>query len=377
MVAVTVRATTPKGSGRVALVFSSLRGAGVQRVAVTLAEGFLGRGLRVDLVIVNAHGELRPVVPQAARVIDLGARRAVYALPALVRYLRRERPDAVLVSQTHINLVTLAAAALARVGSRVVVSEHVALDAVLRHAATWKERLFPLCARLFYPRADGVVAVCHATAARFAAATGLAPGRLTVIYNPVVTPELLAQAAAPVDHPWFADGEPPVILSVGRLTRQKDHETLLRAFALVRARVPCRLLILGEGEERQNLDTLIDQLGLRSDAQLQGFALNPHAYMARARLFVLSSRWEGLANVLVEAMACGVPVVSTDCPSGPAEVLQDGACGRLAAVGDPQSLAEAMLHTLRCPPAASLLQARAQQFSADLAVERYLQVLLP
>lgn len=363
------------GSNRVALVFTSLAAGGVQRVRLTLAEGFLARGYAVDLVIVNAKGELASAVPKGARVIDLNKRRAIHALPALTAYLRRERPRAVLVSQTHLNLVTLAARALSRVPSRVVVSEHIALDAVMQHAATWKERLFPVGVRLLYEHADHVVVVCQDTARRFADATGLSSNRLTVIYNPVVTPELTAKAAAPLDHVWFAEGEPPVILSVGRLTRQKDHETLLRAFALLRQRVPARLLILGEGEERPRLETLAGELGIRSAVEFRGFEMNPFAFMARAGLFVLSSRWEGFGNVLVEAMACGVGVVSTDCPSGPAEILQNGAFGRLTAVGDPGALADAMLHTLQHPPAPDSLKKRALEFSSQHAVDRYLEVL--
>jgi glycosyltransferase involved in cell wall biosynthesis len=364
------------GAGRLALVFSSLRGGGIQRVMLTLAEGFLAKGLEVDLVIVNARGELEPLVPPHARIVDLRARRSTYALPGLVAYLRRQRPAAVLASQTHINLLTLAARGLSRVPTRVVVSEHVALDAVLRHAATWRERLFPVGARWYYGRAEGIVVVSQATAARFAEATGLPAGMTTIIYNPVVTPDLLTQAAAPVDHPWFAPGELPVILSAGRLTRQKDHATLLRAFALARRTIRARLLILGEGEQRTHLEALIDRLELRSDVQLKGFVLNPFAYMARARLFVLASRWEGFGNVLVEAMACGTPVVSTDCPSGPAEILQGGARGTLVPVGDHRALAEAMVRTLHHPPAASG-RSRALDFSSDRAVQRYLDTLLP
>ena len=361
---------------RVALAFSSLRGGGIQRGMLILAEGLLARGLQVDLLIVDPRGALDSLVPEAARVVGLGGRRSLFALPAIVRYLRAERPIAVLAAQTHLNLVTLMARTVAGTKTRVFVSEHIALDAVLAHDATWKERLFPLGARLLYPKADGIIVVSHDAAARFADASGV-PARLaTVIHNPVVTCQLFEQAAAPVGHPWFADGEPPVLLSAGRLTRQKDHDTLLRAFALVKESQPARLLILGEGDERANLEALIDRLDLRADVQLLGFVLNPYALMARARLFVLSSRWEGFGNVLVEAMACGTPVVSTDCPGGPSEILQGGVFGRLAAVGDPRALADAVLLTLSAPIAPAVLRARAMEFSAERSVHRHLEVML-
>lgn len=361
----------------VALVFSSLQGGGIQRVMLTLARGFIDRGVRVDLLIVDPRGDLRPSVPDAARIVDLGGRGAARSLPALTRYLRRARPDAVLASQTHLNLVVLLARALARVPCRVVATEHVALDAVLANAATWRERLFPAGARLGYRHADAVVAVSHDTANRFCAATGLARDTVSVIYNPVVTPDLFVQARARVDHPWFAAAAPPVILSAGRLTHQKDHTTLLRAFARLRQTLAARLVILGEGEERQALEQLAGTLGVRADVQLPGFVVNPFAYMARARVFALSSRWEGCPNVLIEAMACGVPVVSTDCPSGPAEVLQGGTYGRLVPVGDETAMAEAMLHTLHETTDPPPRVARAGTFSAEHAVSRYLEVLLP
>ena len=361
----------------VALAFSSLQGGGIQRVMLTLARGFLERGVRVDLLVVDPRGDLRPCVPSAARLVDLGGHGSVRALPGIVRYLRGARPDALLSSQTHLNLVTLLARALARVSTRVVASEHVALDAVLANGATWKERVFPIGARVGYRHADAVVAVSHDTAERFCAASGLSRNAVSVIYNPVVTPGLFVQASEDVDHPWFADGAPPVILSAGRLTRQKDHDTLLHAFARVRQEAAARLVILGEGESRPALEQLADQLGVQADVQFPGFVDNPFAFMARARLFVLSSRWEGCPNVLIEAMACGVPVVSTDCPSGTAEVLQGGAYGRLVPVGDVEAMAQAMLSTLRERADAPRGVERARMFSAERAVNAYLDVLLP
>ena len=361
----------------VALAFSSLHGGGIQRVMLTLASGLLDRGVRVDLLIVDPRGPLRTSVPAAARVVDLGGRGSAWALPGLVRYLRAARPDAVLASQTHLNLIVLLARAVAGVSTRAVASEHVALDAVLADGATWKERTFPVGARVGYPRADAVVAVSHDTAERFCAVTGLARSLITVIYNPVVTPDLLVQARAHVDHPWFAAGAPPVIVAAGRLTHQKDHATLLRAFARVRKELDVRLVILGEGDQRAALERLADRLGVRAQVQLPGFVTNPFAFMARARLFALSSRWEGCPNVLAEALACGVPIVSTDCPGGTAEVLQDGACGRLVAVGDDEALAKAMLLTLRGTADRSPGMERARMFSAEHAVSRYLEVLLP
>ena len=202
---------------------------------------------------------------------------------------------------------------------------------------------------------------------------------MTTIYNPVVTAELVSQSRAPLDHPWLQLGAPPVILGVGRLHEQKDFPTLLRAFARVRAKREARLIILGEAkhaEYRTELTTLAAQLGIANDVMFPGFVDNPFAYMAHAAVFVLSSAWEGLPTVLIEALACGCPVVSTDCPSGPAEILENGKYGPLVPVGDDVALADAICSVLNTPPNRDWLRARGALFGVDHVADRYLGVLL-
>jgi glycosyltransferase involved in cell wall biosynthesis len=200
--------------------------------------------------------------------------------------------------------------------------------------------------------------------------------KIKVIYNPVITPELFARAEEPLDHPWFRPGEPPVVLGVGRLTQAKDFPTLIRAFALVRKERPARLMILGEGEERPKLEALVRELRLEEDVALPGFVDNPYKYMKRAAVFVLSSRWEGFGIVLVEAMALGTPVVATDCPSGPAEILENGKWGRLVPPGDPEALAKAILDTLEGGVSRVKATTNVQKrFSMIAIVEQYLKVL--
>jgi glycosyltransferase involved in cell wall biosynthesis len=206
--------------------------------------------------------------------------------------------------------------------------------------------------------------------------------KVKVIYNPTVTPEIFRKATEPVQHPWFVDNRVPIILAAGRLHRQKDFPTLLRAFSLLRQNRPCRLVILGDGKKRRRkaLRQLAKQLGIEKDVSLPGFVENPFAYMARANLFVLSSAWEGFGNVIVEALACGCPVVSTDCRSGPREILDNGRYGRLVPVGDPEALARAMLEALDDPDNPCDRETRIQramEFSVDKIVDEYLKVLLP
>jgi glycosyltransferase involved in cell wall biosynthesis len=190
----------------------------------------------------------------------------------------------------------------------------------------------------------------------------------------VVSPELALLAEIPLAHPWFDSGQPPVVLGAGRLTAAKDFATLIRAFAAVRNRRPARLVILGEGEERRNLQALARDLQVEADFALSGYVSNPYQYMKKAAVFVLSSRWEGFSNVLVEAMACGTAVVSSDCPNGPREILEGGRLGILVPVGDPALFAQAIESQLDTPKKSTAIQ-RAQAFGIDIALERYAEVL--
>jgi glycosyltransferase involved in cell wall biosynthesis len=229
--------------------------------------------------------------------------------------------------------------------------------------------------RRYFRDAGAILAVSDGVADDLAAVASLPRCTIRTIYNPVVTSDLLKQASVPMAHPWFSPGAPPVILGVGRLAAQKDFAMLIRAFARIRAGRLIRLMILGEGKKRRELEELADSLGVRQDLALPGFEENPFAYMARAAVFVLSSAYEGLPGVLIQAMACGCPVVSTDCPSGPREILEHGSYGPLVPVGDDTAMAEAIQTVLDASPSHERLRVRAAEFSMDRAVEQHLEVL--
>jgi glycosyltransferase involved in cell wall biosynthesis len=364
---------TPRATGPIALFLPSVRGGGAQRVVVNLAQGMSERGLSVDLVLTAAVGVFLDQLPPAVRLIDLGAGRLVRSVGPLVGYLRRERPRILVSSMSHANLVALWAARLAGQGTPVMVTEHNTMSRAAGEGPLAR-RLWPPLLRAFYPWAASVVAVSRGAAEDFALTSGFPRERVEVVYNPVITPEIMALARHTPDHPWFAGGGPPVILAVGRLTPQKDFPTLLRAFAQVRRRRPARLLILGEGEERAALEALAAELGVAADVALPGFRENAMAYMAGSALFVLSSAWEGLPTVLIEALAAGTRVVSTDCPSGPREILQDGRLGSLVPVGDVIALADAMTDAL-ARPAVSAPADALKPFTRDAAVDHYLRLI--
>jgi glycosyltransferase involved in cell wall biosynthesis len=366
----------PAGKGHVAVYVPSLRGGGAERIMVMLTNAFARQGWKVDLVLVEAVGPYLEDVDGSVRLIDLGARRVVTSLPALVRYLRRERPDAMLAALTHTNVVAVAARWLSGVPTRVVVSERNNLSVSRANAEFIRSRaMFPLVCWA-YRAADGVTTVSAGVADDLARFTKLPRTKIDVIYNPIVNDELLEKSREQVDHPWFSDNGSPVLLGAGRLVEQKHFSALIHAFARIRKRREARLVILGEGKQRQELEALVRELGVGDDVSLPGFVSNPYAYMRGARVFVLSSAWEGLPGALIQAMACGTPVVSTDCPSGPAEILENGKWGRLVPVGDVEALADAIVATLddRSSPNVS---SRAGAFGVDRAVDEYLRVLFP
>ena len=370
---------TDRRDGRhVGLFFSNFQGGGIQRVRLNLAEALLARGWRVDLVLVQASGPLKSEIPAGCRLFDLQAAHASQSLFKFARYLKTEKPAVVISAQTHLNLTAILARILSGWRGRLLVGEHITLDYSTQNSTLWKERLFPLLAAIFYRLADKIIVVSKGSARHLINATHLPEALIKVIYNPIISEKLITQSHSLPDHPWLAVPGLPVILSAGRLVPQKDFMTLLRAFSLVKARIPtAKLIILGDGPEQPHLELLAGELGLQDSVRFPGFVLNPHAYMAHAALFVLSSRWEGFGNVIAEALACGTPVVSTDCPSGPAEILADGIYGRLAPVGNPEALAVAMLLELSSPHDSELLQHRAAEFSIDHILPEYIQILQP
>lgn len=365
---------------RLAVFLPGLYGGGAERTMLNLAQGFAGQGYAVDLVLAQAEGPYLAQVPESVRLIELNARhrnawRTLASLPALVRYLRRERPDALLSALNRANITALWARRLAGVPGRVAVNEQNTFSHWIQKSTSWRSRMMLRMVRRFYPWADEIVAVSRGVADDLARVTGIPHERIEVIYNPGVTPELRKKARASLDHPWFQPNQPPVLLAVGSLTAQKDFPTLVQAFARVRETRPVRLLILGEGPERSALEALVRKLDLGQDVSLPGFVDNPYAFMARASVFVLSSRFEGLPTVLVEALYCGALIVATDCPSGPSEILADGRYGKLVPVGDIAALAQTIETTL-AEPVLRPPQESWQPFQLETVVSQYIDLLL-
>jgi len=391
----------------------NLDGGGVQVVCWRLATALVDRGYRVELVVTAADGVLADRLPAAITVVELAASSRLQAaatalgscvgaastllratlmtreddncfkhLSGLAAYLEQRRPPVLLAATPYKNLEALLARRLTANRTRIFISEHNDLRwghsmSVARHQAI----LGALQGRL-YPEADGIIAVSAGVAADMARRAGIDRRRISVIYNPVVTPELTSLAAEPVVHPWLQSGEPPVVLAVGRLGAAKDLPMLVRAFGRLRQRRPVRLIILGKDRSPRKtekriaaLKALAGEFDAADDLDFPGYAANPFAWMARAGVLAVSSRNEGFCNVLAEALACGCPVVSTDCPSGPAEILDGGRYGRLVPVGDDAAMAAALDATLSESRDEERLRARAGLFSVDRAVDAYERLL--
>lgn len=352
----------------------NLDGGGAERVMLNLAAGFAAQGMKVSLVLVKAEGPYLSQIPSNVQLVILGKEKLLLSLPALMNYLQREQPVAVLCGQEDANIVALWARRLIKVSTQMVVIVHNHLSRDAQTSNQLKRQLTPHLVRWFYPWADRIVAVSQGVAGDLAD-IGLPADKIKAIYNPVVTPELHVKAQETLIHPWFAPNQPPVVIGTGRLENQKDFPTLIRAFAKLQQQRPVRLMILGEGTKRNELEALVQKLGLTGSVTMPGFVKNPYAYMARASVFVLSSIWEGFGNVIVEAMAVGTPVVSTDCKSGPAEILENGKYGKLVAVGDVEGMAEAIAQTLDYSSMSELIQRRAEEFSTERVLAQYRQVL--
>lgn len=337
-----------------------------------LAAGFLAAGVAVDLILIKAGGGHLAAIPPGVRIIKLNARTSLFSLPWLIRYLRRERPMALLAAKDRAARVALLARRLAGVSTRVVLRLGMHLSQSLAGKTRLQKALRYYPVRWLYPWADGIVCVSEGMADDLAEITGLPRRHLKVIANPTVTPELQRLAAEEPDDVWFNEPGPPMIIAVGRLTRQKGFDVLLRSFARLQEQQPSRLLILGEGRDRRQLEEEIRRLGLSGRVQMPGFVDNPYAYLARADLFVLSSRFEGSPNALKEALALGTPVVATDCKSGPHQILQGGKYGPLVPVDDPEALTQAMARVLAAPPDRALLPQAVAAYTVEASSRAYL-----
>jgi glycosyltransferase involved in cell wall biosynthesis len=358
----------------ISILMPDLHGGGAERVAVNLANGLAQRGYPVEMVLMSASGVFQTELMTEVRVVDLNVDRLRGVLFPLTRYLRQTQPTALLACMWPLTVIALWARLLARVKTRVVVAEHTTwsrAEIISSTLVRWQVRA---TMNRTFARAAGVVTVSKGAADDLAHFAGIDRETISVIYNPVVgdARPLVNEPPAPLG--WSV-GAHRRVLAVGTLKAIKDYPTLMAAFAQLRQKVDARLLILGEGDCRPALEAQVRQLGIEASVFMPGFISDPLPYYQHADLHVLSSTGEGFGNVIVEALAVGTPVVSTDCQSGPREILDDGQFGRLVPVGDVAALADAMAQSLAGQHDKASLIARAQDFSINKAVDQYEKLL--
>jgi glycosyltransferase involved in cell wall biosynthesis len=324
----------------VGFFLQDLSGGGAEKIMSGLANELVKRGFKVDFVLVHATGVNLKSLDNKIRVVDLKSKNTYQCLPKLMRYLKRTRPQVFLSSLDLTNLMALIARKITGVKTRMVIRIEILESAQKRPVLKkWLEKFL---LTTLYPWAEGIVAISTKVAEDIIDYAKLPPGKVHVVYNPVVTPELLNKAKEDSGHEWLKKGNPPVILGAGRLTEQKGFETLLDAFAILRKKTEARLIILGEGELKSSLESICQRYGIEKEVDLHGYVENPYSFMRQSAAFVLSSKWEGSPSVLIAALACGCPVVSTDCPGAVREILADGAYGDLVPVGDAEAMAAAI-----------------------------------
>ncbi len=336
---------------KIGIFLPGLYDGGAERAMLNLASGFIDHGYDLDLILAQAEGPFMSQVPASVRIVELNkkhrsSQRALYSLPALIHYLRTEKPAGIVSCLNYTNIIAVWAKILAGVHFRLVLSEQNTFSVEITQFPNYSRWIFQKLMEFTYRIADGVTTVSAGVAEDLAQTLKIQRDRITVIFNPIITPELKDKKDQPLEDPWFSTDQPPVILAIGRLTKQKGFDNLIRAFAEVKKQRSAKLMILGEGEDRQALMQLITESGLEKDISLPGFVANPYQYMKNAAMFVLSSRWEGLPTVLVEALYCGAPLIATDCPSGPREILKNGLYGQLIPVDDVPALEKSIISVL-------------------------------
>ncbi len=370
------KADTAARAMSIAIYLHDLAGGGAERQSLIIAEEFRQRGADVTLVLHRLRGQLLNQVPPGLRIVDLNSPRTLMDVPLLMKFLRKERPDILLSNVDLNNVAALLAKGLSFSPTKVVICQHNPISSAFVVGEQWLYRYIAQFYRILSPLMSRAVAVSNGVAREIESLAGLPRERVLTIHNPVVGPDFPVRSAEIVYHRWFHQPEQPVFAAAGRLVPQKDHDTLLRALALHRRHVNSRLIIWGSGPLEERLRALAVSLGVADAVDFAGFQANVLPYIRQADAFVLSSRCEGFGNVLVEAMGCGTPVISTRCEHGPAEILNNGQYGLLVEPRNPEQLAAAMdeVASLRTRFPAETLRQRSADFSYAACALRYIGV---
>ena len=332
---------------KVGIILPSLQGGGAERVIVNIANGLINLDCDVDLVLVNAKGPFLKYVDSRIKIINLNSPRLLYAIPKIIGYIRKNKANAILSVMNYVNLVVILCKILSFANVRLIASLHNNTSVALAALPGYKSTLMKMLMKALYPSANGVISVSTGVNDDFLKIIDFQKDKTRVIYNPIITDELIKKGDEALSHRWFVPlRHDPVVVSVGRLTEQKNFINAINAIHLVNQSKKINYIILGEGEDRQKLENSISALKLTDRIELPGFVDNPYKYIKNCDVFLLSSKWEGLPTVLIEALAMDVKIVSTNCPSGPFEILEGGKLGKLVEVNNCKELADSIIDSL-------------------------------
>jgi len=359
---------------KISLLLSSLAGGGAEKISLNLAKHLLNKNYEVDIVLSEFSGELADDVPEEASVVNLGASRELASTIPLIRYLRNESPDVMVSTGTGMNIISCLSKIVAMDNTKRIIRIQNTMSQITGQLSRPEHRAIPWLIKLLFPIADEIVAVSEGVARDLINISSISRDEITIIYNPTHVSKI--QDLSYNQPSYIASTEnSSTIISVGSLTKQKDYDTLLNAFKIVSEKIDIDLVILGEGPMRSDLQQLTEEFTIEDNVIFPGFVDNPYPEIKNADALVLSSKWEGLPNVLIEALACGTSVVSTNCPHGPEEILGGGEYGLLVPPEDPESLAHSIVHAVHNPVPAVKLRSRASDFEANKLLDEYLTLI--
>lgn len=393
-------------SKRVAFFIGTLAGGGAERVVINLTGEFVRYGIETDLLVTKFKGPLATSVPDGVNVIELeksgklkvlkyilklpisnwfiaskwllsGEAKVISRLPALLNYVNNTRPHAILSTLDAVNIVSLWTKYISNQDTIYIVRQAIFQSQELMYSHGFFEtKLLPVLAKRWYSTADKIVCVSKEMAKDLKSYCDVHQNKLITIYNPVHIGKIIRLSGEKINHPWLINKTVPVILAVGRMVKQKNYPVLFRAVKKIRGYHKVKLIVLGQGPEQKKLEQLSKDLELDDSIDMLGHVSNPYQYMARADLFVLSSSWEGLPNVILEALACGCKVVSTNCRSGPKEILDHGKYGTLVSVDDVDALSQGIVDSLKVDIDKKILRDRAAEFDLSIASSQYLKCIM-
>lgn len=358
---------------KIALYIPNLNTGGAEKVFVNLANSFCSKGYNVDILLTNEEGDFLKELNPKIKVIELSSKRVLLDFFKLSRYMKAEKPDVLMSALNHCNVLAALSSVVFNFNDKTFITIHSNLSETFKESGYFNSILTKLFMSLTFRYVSGAICVSQGVKKDFTSLFPQMEKKTTYIYNPFDIKLIEQKAKLPSSHPWLRkDRSFKTIISSGRLIKAKDFTTLIQAFALVKDSKNVRLIILGDGPLRNELQTLIEKLNLSSFVDLHGFVENPFALISKSNLFVSSSMREGFSNVILEAMICKTPIVATDCPSGPSEILEDGKWGRLVPINNPEKLANAILYTFNNMDSTPSYANRLEYFTTNIISDKYI-----